>query len=166
MKFMRDLIGLSAFAGAAMAMSASAMPARAQSAPAPATSGYDADLAQALGADEYGMRSYVLVILKTGPAEITDETRRKELFAGHFANMKRLAAQEKLAVAGPFLDGGDMRGLYIFNVSEIAEAEALVMTDPAVAAGIYEAELTKFYGSAALLTIGDVHEKIQKKSVQ
>ncbi len=127
---------------------------------------YDAELAQSLGADEYGMRSYVLVILKTGPAEISDDARRKELFAGHFSNMDRLANEGLLAVAGPFIDGGDMRGLYIFNVTEIADAEALVMTDPAVEAGIFVAELTKFYGSAALMTIGDTHKKIQKKSVQ
>ncbi len=30
---------------------------------------FDAELAEQLGADEYGMKSYILVILKTGPNE-------------------------------------------------------------------------------------------------
>ena len=56
-----------------------------------ASVGYDFALAQKLGADENGMRSYVMVILKTGPANITDPERRRELFAGHFSNMGVLA---------------------------------------------------------------------------
>ena len=36
---------------------------------APATQ-YDAELARSLGADERGMRSYVLVVLKTGPVKV------------------------------------------------------------------------------------------------
>ena len=127
---------------------------------------YDAELAHKLGADDYGMRPYVLVILKTGPADITDEARRKELFAGHFSNMARLAEEGKLAVSGPFIEGGDMRGLYIFNVADIAEAEALVVTDPAVEAGVFTPELIKFYGSAALMIVNETHLKIQKTSVQ
>lgn len=134
--------------------------------PAKTADAYDAELAHKLGADDYGMRPYVLVILKTGPANITDDARRKELFAGHFSNMARLAEEGKLAVSGPFIEGGDMRGLYIFNVADIAEAEALVVTDPAVEAGVFTPELTKFYGSAALMTVNETHLKIQKKSVE
>jgi len=128
-------------------------------------SGYDEQLAEQLGADEYGMRSYVFVVLKTGPAVISDENRRKEIFAGHFSNMGRLATEGKLVLAGPFIDGGDKRGLYIFNVATIEEAEALVGTDPAVAAGIFTAEYTKFYGSAALLELSKLHKKIQKTKI-
>lgn len=164
MPFKIGFFSLAACIAGTIAMSAAA---EADGAAAtPASEHYDADLAQALGADDYGMRPYVLVVLKTGPVEITDEARRAEIFAGHFANMKRLAEAEKLVVAGPFIDGGDKRGLYIFNVTEIADAETLVMTDPAVEAGIFTAEFTKFYGSAALLTVGETHLKIQKKAVQ
>ena len=128
--------------------------------------GYDDALAQKLGADEYGMRSYVMVILKTGPANITDAERRKELFAGHFSNMGVLAEQGKLVLAGPFMDADDKRGLYIFNVATIEEAKEIVLTDPAVAAGIFTPEFTKYYGSAALMQINEVHTKIQKTKVE
>jgi len=64
---------------------------------------FDPELAKRLGADERGMKMYVLCILKTGPkdAEIKGDAR-KEIFAGHFANIGRLADEGKLAVAGPF----------------------------------------------------------------
>ena len=56
---------------------------------------YDAELARRLGADDYGMRSYVLVILKTGPTRVPDGDARKAMFAGHFANMKRLSEADR-----------------------------------------------------------------------
>ncbi len=128
---------------------------------------YDAELAKKLGADDYGMRSYVMVVLKTGPndSKITDKTKRGELFKGHFANMGRLAKEGKLVFAGPFIDGKPMRGLYIFNVETIEEAEALVKTDPTVKAGIFVYKMTKLYGSAALIQVNDIHGKIQKTAV-
>lgn len=47
-----------------------------------AESHYDVELAKRLGADERGMRMYVLCILKTGPkdAEIKGD-QRKEIFS-------------------------------------------------------------------------------------
>jgi predicted TIM-barrel enzyme len=67
-----------------------------------ASTAYDAALAKRLGADERGMRNYVLVVLKTGPTPVTDPEKRKTMFAGHFANMERLAKEGKLVLAGPF----------------------------------------------------------------
>jgi len=130
--------------------------------------GYDADLAQELGADEYGMRSYVMVILKTGPEDknIKDKEKRMTLFAGHFSNMGTMAKAGQLVLAGPFADDPEKRGLYIFNVKTIDEAKALVMTDPAVGAGIFTPEFTKYYGSAALMQINDIHATIQKTAIE
>jgi uncharacterized protein YciI len=125
---------------------------------------YDPELAKKLGADERGMRMYVLCILKTGPkdAEVTGEAR-KEIFAGHFANIGKLADEGKLAVAGPFgKNEKAYRGLYIFNVTTIEEAEKLVMLDPAVKAGVFVADLTPWYGSAGMMVVNDTHKRIEK----
>jgi uncharacterized protein len=125
---------------------------------------FDAELAKKLGADERGMKMYVLCILKTGPkdAEIKGD-ERKAVFAGHFANISRLADEGKLAVAGPFgKNEKTFRGLYIFNVATIEEAEKLVMLDPAVKAGVFVPDLTLWYGSAAMMTINDTHKRITK----
>ena len=126
---------------------------------------FDAELAKKLGADERGMKTYVLCILKTGPkdAEVTGDAR-KEIFAGHFANIGRLADEGKLAVAGPFgKNDKAYRGLYIFNVATIEEAEKLVVLDPAVKAGVFVPELTLWYGSAAMMVVNDTHKRIQPR---
>ncbi len=129
---------------------------------------FDPRLARKLGADERGMKTYILCILKTGPqdGEIKDEARKK-IFAGHFANIERLADSGKLAVAGPFgKNDKDYRGLYIFNVSTIEEAETLVKLDPAVEAGVFIPELTLWYGSAGMMLITDTHKQIVKPKVE
>ncbi|MGA9334074.1 MAG: YciI family protein, partial [Rudaea sp.] len=100
----------------------------------------DPALAKKLGADELGMRNYVLVILKTGPHRVPDGPARKELFKGHFANITRLAKEGKLAVAGPFGDHTDWRGMFIFAVDSADEAKALVATDPVIRSGEMVAE--------------------------
>ena len=127
---------------------------------------YDAKLAKKLGADEYGMKNYVFVILKTGPK--SGEIKGKELddiFAGHMANIGRLANESKLAVAGPFgKNDKGYRGLFIFNVATVEEAQELVETDPAVKAGILIAEMTPWYGSASLMVTPEIHKKIAKKN--
>jgi uncharacterized protein YciI len=124
---------------------------------------YDEALAQRLGADEYGMRSYVLVILKTGPTPVAAGPERDEMFRGHFANMKRLAEEGKLVLAGP-LDGVDgRRGLFVFAVAGIDEAKRLAATDPVLVKGEMVAEYHKYYGPAALLLVREAHERLAKK---
>jgi uncharacterized protein YciI len=124
---------------------------------------FDAELAKALGADDYGMKSYVLVILKTGPNKMPAGPERDAMFAGHMANIKRLAAEKKLALAGP-LDGVDgWRGLFVLAVANIDEAKQLVATDPVIRTGEMIAEYHKHYGSAALMLVNDAHEKVAKK---
>lgn len=128
---------------------------------AAAASPYDAALAKTLGADERGMRPYVLVILKSGPNKLPAGPERDAMFKGHFANMSRLAAAGKLAVAGP-LDGVDgWRGLFVFAVADLEEARALAATDPVLIQGEMVAEFHKFYGSAALMAVREIHDKLQ-----
>ena len=136
--------------------------ARAAETAAPPT--FDAALAQKLGADEHGMRHYVMVILKTGPTPMPKGNQRTEMFKGHFANIQRLAAEGKLAAAGPF-DGVDgWRGMFIFAVEDIDAAKALTATDPVIQSGEMIAEYHKLYCSAALMLINETHTKIAKES--
>jgi uncharacterized protein YciI len=146
------------FAVLCAALLAASLPTWAQ-APSAAPA-YDPALARALGADENGMRSYVLVVLRTGPNKVPAGPERDEMFKGHFANMKRLSDEGKLALAGPF-DGVDgWRGLFIFAVPDIEEARKLVATDPVVAKGEMTPEFHKYYGSAALMLVRETHGKL------
>jgi uncharacterized protein YciI len=127
---------------------------------------FDAELAKKLGADKYGMKSYVLAILKTGPndASITGK-ERSDMFKGHMANMNRLAAEGKLAVAGPFgKNDKAFRGLFILNVTTVEDAKKLTDTDPVVKAGMMIVEFVPWYGSAALMQTNEIHEKIAETS--
>lgn len=138
-------------------------PAAAQSEPAAPVLQYDAELAKSLGGSDSGMRSYVLVILKTGPTKVTDVAARKKMFEGHFANMERLAAEKKLAFAGP-LDGVEgRRGIFIFATPDIEQAKTYVATDPVIVSGEMVAEYHKLFGSAGLMIVNDIHNKIRKK---
>ena len=126
-----------------------------------AASAYDPELAAQAGGDENGMRSYVLVILRTGPTRVPDGDARKAMFAGHMANIRRLSDEGKLVLAGPFGDkDGDWRGLFVFAVADIEEAKALVATDPVIIQGEMVAEYHNWYGSAATVLLPGLHEKI------
>ena len=148
----------------ALALSAYALCAQAAPADNPA---FDAALADKTGADERGMRAYVLVVLKTGPNKIAAGPERDEMFKGHFANMKRLGDAGKLALAGPFMaqkgvpsDG--WRGLFIFAVPTVEEAQTLVATDPVIQKGEMVAEFHPLYSSAALMLVNEAHGKLGK----
>ena len=126
---------------------------------------FDAELAARLGADKIGMKNYVLVILKTGPATVAAGKERDEIFKGHFANINKLAGEGKLVVAGPFGDQGvDWRGMFIFNVGTVEEAQKLTATDPVIKSGIMVAEFHKLYRSAALMEVNNIHKKIASEN--
>lgn len=127
---------------------------------------YDSELARRVGADEHGMRNYVLAILMTGPndSKVTGE-RRSKIFEGHFANIKRLADEGSLAIAGPFDDPKNKyRGLFIFAVPTVDAAKALGDSDPAVKAGIFVVEYVPWFASAALMLTNELHPKVAAKS--
>lgn len=122
---------------------------------------YDAELAKRVGADEHGMRSYVLVILKTGPTPVPKGEKRDAMFAGHFANMGRLADAGKLALAGPFAKNEEgWRGLFLLAVPTVDEARALTATDPVIINGEMVAEFHPWFGSAAAMLLPELHGRI------
>ncbi len=126
---------------------------------------FDEPAAREFGGDEYGMRKYVMAFLKRGPNRPADPGQAKELQRAHLENIERLASDGKLALAGPFLDDGELRGIYLFCVDSLAEAEALAGTDPAVKAGSLVMELKEWYGSAALMAVNAIHGRLEKKRI-
>jgi len=126
---------------------------------------YDQALAQKIGADDYGMKTFVIAFLKRGPNRDLPKAKADELQRAHMDNIGKLAEAGKLVLAGPFYGDGDLRGIYIFDVGSIEEAEALTNTDPAITAGSLVMELHKWYGSAATVMINEWHSKIQKTEI-
>lgn len=125
---------------------------------------YDEELSKELNADDYGMKSYVFVVLKTGAAKIEDKAVRDSCFAGHFSNMQKLADEKKLVVAGPLgKNDNNYRGLFIFDVTTKEEAQELMKGDPTISMGIFEVEMYDWYGSAALPVYLEAADKIWKQ---
>ena len=124
---------------------------------------YDSTLAKKYGADEYGMKGYILVILKTGTNKTTDKEFISSCFAGHMENINRLAKLGKLIVAGPLgKNDKTYRGIFILNTTSLDEAKELLQTDPTIKENILEAELYNWYGSAALAEYLETSDKIWK----
>lgn len=125
---------------------------------------YDEALTRKLGGDEYGMKSYWLVILKTGPVVMTNKDSVGTIFKGHLANIERLAEDRKIVVAGPLgKNDHNYRGIFILNdIKTLEEAKSLLQTDPAVRSGLLEPEIYPWYGSAALPEYLDAADKIWK----
>jgi uncharacterized protein YciI len=126
-------------------------PSASPSAPAPAASAVaapDTVTAPKLVTYQFGL-------LRKGPKWTPGETEEtKRIQAGHLANIGRLADEGKLVVAGPLeaAEGSDLRGVFVFQVGSIEEAQALTATDPAVQAGRLVIELYSFLGTSGLGT--------------
>ena len=83
-----------------------------------------------------------MALLKHGPkwtAEKNAETKR--LHEEHLKYVFSLLDSGKAIIAGPFTDGGDIDGIFIFRAQDAAEAQALAEADPTVAAGFRIAEM-------------------------
>lgn len=124
---------------------------------------YDSTLAKKYGADDYGMKGYILVILKTGTNKTTDKEFINRCFVGHMENINRLAKNGKLVVAGPLgKNDKTYRGIFILNSTSLDEAKELLQTDPAIKENIFEVEIYNWYGSAALSEYLESADKIWK----
>ncbi|HTQ79284.1 MAG TPA: YciI family protein [Thermoanaerobaculia bacterium] len=77
-----------------------------------------------------------LVFLYKGPqwtAQDTPESAR--VLDGHFAHLDAMRQAGHLLLSGPLPEGGELRGLSLYQAGSLAEARALAESDPAVQAG-------------------------------
>jgi len=98
-------------------------------------------------------RGYTLVYLKTGAKTQLSPEEQKTIFAGHFSNMLRLAKERKLLLAGPFgaaKHDPNLRGLFVLDTSDPAEARAWAETDPGFQAQVFVLEYHPLRTNAAL----------------
>jgi uncharacterized protein YciI len=100
-------------------------------------------------------KRYTLVLIKTGPmsGKLSKEENERA-FAGHFANMGRMAEARQLVVAGPYgrkRHDENLRGLFVLDSARRAEAEGWAGTDPTTQAGVFALEFHDLTTSAPLL---------------
>lgn len=90
------------------------------------------------------MNTVYLGFLKKGPNRKDGDDQIpevQELQKAHLANINRLAGLKKLIVAGPFGDDAVRRGIFVFRVGSLQEAQDLCATDPMVKIGRLVVEL-------------------------
>lgn len=125
---------------------------------------YDKSLAEKSGGDDYGMKSYFLVILKTGTNTTTDKELISESFRGHLNNINKLVEEGKLIIAGPLgKNENNYRGIFVLNnVKDMEEAKELLQTDLAIKNQLLDYDIFTWYGSAALPEYLPFSDKIWK----
>ncbi len=101
--------------------------------------------------EDWQMKSYFMVFLTAGPNRTQDSATAAILMKGHLDNIGRLFEDKKLVLAGPFLDNGTYRGIFILDVPSAEAAAELLMTDPAIKAGRLDYEMHPWYGPANII---------------
>jgi uncharacterized protein YciI len=96
--------------------------------------------------EEFQMKQYFMVFLKAGPNRTQDSATAAKIQEGHLNNITRLFNEKKMVMAGPFLDEGIYKGIFLFDVATEEEVKQLLQTDPAIKAGRLDFEIHPWYG--------------------
>jgi len=104
---------------------------------------------------------FVLLVRPANAPQLSQEAGEK-LQEAHMANIRKLHAEHKLLVAGPFLDDTKLRGVFVLRAASLEQAKEWVMTDPAVQAGRLAPEI---YGPWQV-DAGLIHEPENTEGLQ
>ena len=96
---------------------------------------------------KFDLDKYQFGILKKGPNWTPGSTpETQKIQEGHMANINKMARAGKLLAAGPMMNDGDLRGIFIFKAASLEEARTLADEDPAIKSGRLMLELFDWMG--------------------
>lgn len=91
---------------------------------------------------QHKLVEFHMAILKRGPKWTdTENEETKRLHQQHLEYVMSLLDSGKLIIAGPFTDGGEISGIFVFRAKSADEAKAWAEADPSVASGFRIAEM-------------------------
>lgn len=93
----------------------------------------------------FEIKQYWMVFLLKGPNREKDSATETLIQQKHMENINRLAGEGKLMLAGPFGGDDDLRGIFVMNCKDSAEAAELVMRDTAVITGRLRFEIRPWW---------------------
>ncbi len=96
-------------------------------------------LTQTVNPQEAAMKATYLVVYRPGPAWLTGKSVMEQPLKEHGKYMLSLYIKGSMKLAGPLTDNAG--GAVLLEVSDEAEAKAIVANDPAVKSGIFVYEM-------------------------
>jgi uncharacterized protein YciI len=107
------------------------------------------------------LATYQFGLLRKGPAWTAKRTPATDsIQAGHMANIHRMWEEGLLVAAGPILEGGELRGVFIFRADSAAQVRGLAARDPAIRAGRLVLDLHTWFAPPG---IGEPYRRLAKQ---
>ncbi len=111
-------------------------------------------------------RDYAMIFIKTGPLRTPSRAQQSEAMQGHMANMRRLAQEGTLLIAGPLAEpksDPDHRGIFVFDADTIEKGAALAATDPGAQMGVFAMEPYLLTTAAPLTELTRLEEEFEQR---